>query len=303
MKMKQILFLVFAVFSATTLKAQNPTTDYLFSKLISGYPPEAAFFINEYKPSHLKYTPLATGTDSLKVVLGAFTQDENKGYYVIVIHNKKYEFRTVNLKKSDSLPMLSDELNFKFDNQTRMVSVQVQHNSATDEVSYTWLKGKERSKIATIQTAGLIHPNNPMPDFEFKTLDGTVKSLNDFKGKYLIINWWSTTCGPCVTEMPVLNKMVEKYKLRTDVAFVAIAWDEKETLESFLRKRDFKYEQTYSKELAALFGQSFPKHVIVNPQGIVAYYNSGLEMEVVEGKTQMKKQLAIEEAIESQLKN
>ncbi|PIQ21146.1 MAG: hypothetical protein COW65_10855 [Cytophagales bacterium CG18_big_fil_WC_8_21_14_2_50_42_9] len=301
--MKQIYLILFIILFATTLKAQDRNNEYLLSKLVAGHPPQASFLVDQFTATNLKYTSLQTGVDSIQVLLGSFVRDQNQDYYVIIFYNDKFEFKTFSLEKNGSSEILSNKLDLDFNNSSMLVSVQVNHNPSTDEVSYKWLNQNGSSKIATIQLIGLIHQNKPMPDFNTKTLDGQTVALNDFKGKYLVINWWSTGCGPCIKEMPVLNKMVEKYKSRKDVAFVAMAWDEKEKLKNFLSKRSFRYQQTFNKELATIFGESFPKHVIVNPQGIVTYYSSGLEMEMVEGKVEMKKHLGIEEALDSELKN
>jgi thiol-disulfide isomerase/thioredoxin len=51
-----------------------------------------------------------------------------------------------------------------------------------------------------------------LPDFSFKTLDGATRRLFDFRGKYLIIDFWGTWCGPCVGEIPFLKKAYETYK-------------------------------------------------------------------------------------------
>jgi thiol-disulfide isomerase/thioredoxin len=50
------------------------------------------------------------------------------------------------------------------------------------------------------------------PDFTFKDLDGKKVSLSNFKGKVIIINFWATWCGPCIYEMPALEKLFKKYK-------------------------------------------------------------------------------------------
>jgi len=299
--MKQLLLVLLGIIFTTTIDAQHLSEDYLATKLIIGYPPEASFFVQQYKPAQLKYTSLETGTDSLRVIIGSFMIDQNKDYYAIIVHNKKFDFTTFNLDRNDSSKILAKKLDFKVNNSIKSLSLQVQHNPATDEVFYMWLNQNGSSKIASMQLEGLIQQNQPMPYFEVKTLNGEIISFKDLKGKYLVINWWATSCGPCIAEMPVLNNIVEKYKSRTDVVFIAMAWDEKEKLERFLTKRHFKYQQTYNRELTSIFGESFPKHVIVNPQGIVTYYKSGLEYEILEGKAIVKKNLQIEQAIEKQL--
>jgi peroxiredoxin len=50
------------------------------------------------------------------------------------------------------------------------------------------------------------------PDFTLPTLDGKNVSLSDFKGKVVLVDFWATTCDPCLTEMPHLVELYEKHK-------------------------------------------------------------------------------------------
>ena len=47
----------------------------------------------------------------------------------------------------------------------------------------------------------------PMPPITFNDADGTPKTLEDFKGRALLINLWATWCPPCVAEMPALDRI------------------------------------------------------------------------------------------------
>jgi len=47
----------------------------------------------------------------------------------------------------------------------------------------------------------------PMPPLTFNDADGAAKSLDDFKGRALVINLWATWCPPCVAEMPALDRI------------------------------------------------------------------------------------------------
>ncbi len=50
------------------------------------------------------------------------------------------------------------------------------------------------------------------PDFSFPGLDGQMISLSDYKGKVVLVNIWATWCPPCVSEMPSMEKLYNRFK-------------------------------------------------------------------------------------------
>src|SRR5690348_6192402 len=53
--------------------------------------------------------------------------------------------------------------------------------------------------------------NRPAPQFELKTLDGATLSLNDQRGRPVILNFWATWCEPCKEEMPALQAAAARH--------------------------------------------------------------------------------------------
>lgn len=58
------------------------------------------------------------------------------------------------------------------------------------------------------------------PDFALPSLDGKTVRLSDYAGKTVLIDFWSTTCDPCMAEMPHLVELYNKHK---DAGFVVLA--------------------------------------------------------------------------------
>ena len=62
------------------------------------------------------------------------------------------------------------------------------------------------SQVEAKEKAPLAH------DFILKNLEGKEVSLQQFRGKYLLINFWATWCGPCKIEMPSLEILYGRFK-------------------------------------------------------------------------------------------
>lgn len=63
-------------------------------------------------------------------------------------------------------------------------------------------------------------------DFTLENLDGKKVSLSDFDGQTILLNFWATWCGPCISEMP---SMEELYKELKDEGFVIVSIDLRES--------------------------------------------------------------------------
>jgi thiol-disulfide isomerase/thioredoxin len=57
-----------------------------------------------------------------------------------------------------------------------------------------------------------VAPAGPAPKFELQSMAGKAVNLDQFKGQVVMINFWASWCGPCRTEMPILEKLHAKYK-------------------------------------------------------------------------------------------
>ncbi|WP_051590596.1 TlpA family protein disulfide reductase [Flavobacterium daejeonense] len=240
--MKQILVLLtIGIFFSVSINAQKKER-FLKSKIISGYPLEIKPIVKELGLSNLSYSNLETGIDSMKVVFGGLTQGKSNGYWISSYINNKFKtFSTVELLKNESSQFPTNVTDISYDNSSKKISVQLKHNTSTNEIQYLWLNGSmQKSKIATIiNIEKTIEKEKIFPSVTVESLKSDNVSIKDFIGKYVVINWWATTCAPCIREMPGLNSLVEKYKSNPDVIFLAIAFDKKEEVKYFLNSKNF----------------------------------------------------------------
>jgi peroxiredoxin len=68
--------------------------------------------------------------------------------------------------------------------------------------------------------------SGPIPALELEDLDGNPVSLDDFRGKFLVVNFWATWCEPCTREWPDLDVLGSRLSERDDVVVIAISVDQ-----------------------------------------------------------------------------
>lgn len=73
-------------------------------------------------------------------------------------------------------------------------------------------KNRKKEILEGIAQAEKIADGKKTPDFAFPDVNGKKWGPKDFKGKYLIIDFWASWCGPCRQEIPHLKEVYKKYK-------------------------------------------------------------------------------------------
>jgi thiol-disulfide isomerase/thioredoxin len=75
--------------------------------------------------------------------------------------------------------------------------------------------------------------NNILDQWMIRPLGKRPVPFSDFKGKVVFLNTWSTTCGPCIAEMPGIEKLQESLQ-GEPVVFVAVTREDEQAVRTFL---------------------------------------------------------------------
>src|SRR5262252_1443080 len=117
----------------------------------------------------------------------------------------------------------------------------------------------------------------PAPDFTLQTLDGKNVSLQSLRGKAVLLNFWATWCGPCVAEMPHLEKLHREYKNK-GVIILGIDDEGAEVAQGYLRQHGYTFNTLIDaeKQASRLYRiNAIPQSFFITKDGKIAAYDRG----------------------------
>lgn len=122
------------------------------------------------------------------------------------------------------------------------------------------------------------------PDFEVELLTGERAKLSDLQGKFVLLQFWGSWCGPCRKENPELVALYQKYHDRGfEIFSIGIeqnpqAWQRAITQDGLLWKYHSMESSEFSGELAQKFNiVQIPTIFLLNTQGVIMGVNLRLE--------------------------
>lgn len=133
----------------------------------------------------------------------------------------------------------------------------------------------------------------PLTPFKIPGLDYKVWESDQLRGRVLVMNFWFTTCSPCIREMPVLNELAAGYSVK-NVIFLAPAPEKAFQIRKFLKKNKFSYNiiPGAGDYIHAMQIQNFPTHFIIDKNGIIRQVFIGFADDIKEKlKTEIDKLL------------
>jgi peroxiredoxin len=120
--------------------------------------------------------------------------------------------------------------------------------------------------------------NRLAPDFELPSINGGKVKLSSFRGKVVILNFWTKTCRPCLEEMPSISDLAKALKAHPNVMLLTITTDEsasdaRDTMKSVLGGGDPPFEVLVDAENDVVRGKYgtklFPETWFIDSEGII----------------------------------
>lgn len=182
------------------------------------------------------------------------------------IERYKVKLKELNLDKSNSQTItLIDNLRQEYKTQDSIIYT-YKWNIKINTILKDEVKGFDADKY--------LEKEFPFP--ELKTIDNKKIVINDLKGKPTLINFWFTTCKPCIEEMPVLNKIKSKFK--DSVNFIAVNYEQTKKVRAFLSKHTYNFIQIADAEkfTDSLEMTSFPVNIFLDRNGKVIRIENGI---------------------------
>jgi len=96
--------------------------------------------------------------------------------------------------------------------------------------------------IAGLVQAGELKPYEgaPLPNFTLTDRQGKSHTLSDYRGKVVMLNFWATYCGPCIKEMPSMQRLKETLADKPFAILAVNMAEEKSDVAAFFAKHKIK---------------------------------------------------------------
>lgn len=140
-------------------------------------------------------------------------------------------------------------------------------------LKYTKIERENRKKQSILELGALA------PKFQLTTLSGEKRSLSNYRGRFVLINFWATWCSACNEEIKYLQKAYQNLDSE-QLTFLTISLDHnRRALEYFIQKNGYTMPVLYSQQKVI---DDYKCHIIpvtylIDPEGKIVYRKLGFK--------------------------
>ena len=135
------------------------------------------------------------------------------------------------------------------------------------------------------------------PDFSLTTAGGEYISLDDLRGKVVVLDFWGTWCPPCVASLPGLRDLNKRYSKDSSFVMISVSSDsDEDKWKAFITQEKMVWHQFFDRDRTiqrAFAVHAFPTYIVLDHEGVIRYRGTGLSLD---------KESALEDAVRKQLK-
>ncbi len=192
----------------------------------------------------------------------------------------------VTVDKKSLLPVEVVQTNDKNDETLRTTFAELTEKpQEPNALSWYFSSYQKEYRLEKRDPLTLIQAGKIPPAFDLARFGADTRmSLDEFKGKTVLLEFWISHCGFCISAVPKLNQIAGKFRDR-DLAVVSInMYDPAETIEFFKQKNKPEYPVlTDGQSIAKAYGvEAYPAIVLIDKNGKIVYSSSGLYVEELE---------------------
>lgn len=254
--------IIICFLASTILIGQSQNNSFVSSDIQSGLPKEIPF-----KWSNTSYAKINSGEfyKALYIVSKDSFQTFNESF-LFVIKKEGFSYSPLSFKNNETI------INLTNDDEDLIAPLKITLALDKGIILYSWGNNTDGSANPYVIKEYELKIGKIFPVIKIDTPSGSW--TNDNKNKIIVINWWATSCVPCIEEMPGLNELAEKYK-NDNIEFISIVWD-RENHSEFIKKHSFIFKQCFGdKNTTSLLGETFPRNLIIDKNGVVVYNKLG----------------------------